>query len=639
MKTYKLIIPIITVVLFLQISVFAQYAPRQDAVWARTVPAGTITMDGVLDEEAWSLADSMEVVYGQDGPLPTSGYRAEFQEDAVTDPTHAVVKFLVTSDNQLWLGFVIPDSSIGGTQDWARWDGILMNIKDKLDPDELSTIPKPVECFYTWWISGFPFASSPIVGGFPVFRGNDLVGNNSDTTRTEDQIAIWDARTVVYGTSNDAERDEKWVVEMRLDLAAMGYDVTQTDGDLIALNFSIWDSDYLFEGDPLKISTTRTHLQNPWSTNGNNALSIYAKPDVDLTAELPVIEPDVIIPNGADFADPVIDGLPDDDVWTGAYTFDLGWDIENLRQNYPGLGKFMSGHYQAEIGGNPRPAVLDPSLSTIKMFFKDNYLYFLADVNDGRVEGSEVYDEIDGVRLTVAHRNDFNDDHFMNFKQLRVNFNGTGVPTAYEYLTTLIDSGKAEFAVSLKGSTTVNNKSDIDKGYYIEMKIDLTGLGYPADLGDKLLFGGVMLADGDSFDDPLSDYGTRSYWFREHDGGPVTAWCVLDTNTRVVGVEEESAVVVPSSIQLYGNYPNPFNPSTTIKFAIPEKGDVNVLIYNAVGEQIRSINLLNRVAGNNEYTFNAENISSGVYFYKVALMNPTSGSNYISKTGKMILLK
>ena len=639
MKTYKLIIPIITVVLFLQISVFAQYAPRQDAVWARTVPAGTITMDGVLDEEAWSQADSMMVVYGQDGPLPTSGYRAEFQEDAVTDPTHAVVKFLVTSDNKLWLGFDIPDSSIGGTQDWARWDGILMNIKDKLDQDELTTMPNPIECFYTYWISGYPFATSPIVGGSPVFRGNALVGNNADTTRTEDQIAIWDARTVVYGTSNDAERDEKWVVEMRLDLSTFGYDVTQTDGDLIALNFSVWDCDYLFEGDPLKINATRTHLQNAWSTNGNNALSIYAKPDVDLTAELPVIEPDVIIPNGADFADPVIDGLPDDNVWAGAYTFNLGWDIENLRQNYPGLGKFMSGHYQAEIGGNPRPAVLDPSSSTIKMFFKDNYLYFLADVNDGRVEGSEVYDEIDGVRLVLAHRNDINDDHVMNFKLLRVNFDGTGVPTAYEYLATLIDSGKAEFAVSLKGSTTVNDKSDIDEGYYVEMKIDLTGLGYPADLGDKLLFGGVMLADGDSFDDPLSDYGTRAYWFREHDTGPITAWCVLDTNTRVVGVEEESAVVVPNTIELLGNYPNPFNPSTKIKFSIPETGDVNIIIYNSVGEQIRSISLVNRTAGSNEYTFNAENIASGVYFYKVALMNPASGSNYISKTGKMILLK
>ena len=65
-----------------------------------------------------------------------------------------------------------------------------------------------------------------------------------------------------------------------------------------------------------------------------------------------------------------------------------------------------------------------------------------------------------------------------------------GVPTAYEYLPTLIDSGKAEFGVALTGATTVNVNTDIDEGYSIEMKIDLTGLGYPADLGDKLIFTG-----------------------------------------------------------------------------------------------------------------------------------------------------
>ncbi|MCK7525774.1 MAG: hypothetical protein MZV64_53275 [Ignavibacteriales bacterium] len=74
--------------------------------------------------------------------MPTSGWRAEFQADAVTDPTHATVKFLVSSDNQLWLAFDIPDSSIGGNATWARFDGILMNLKDKDDLDVVTTIPK-----------------------------------------------------------------------------------------------------------------------------------------------------------------------------------------------------------------------------------------------------------------------------------------------------------------------------------------------------------------------------------------------------------------------------------------------------------------------------------------------------------------
>jgi hypothetical protein len=639
MNKTRSIISIIAIILLTQAVSFAQFAPRQDAVWARTVPAGTITMDGVLDETAWSQAESFEINYGQDGLLPTSGWRAEFQEEAVTDPTHASVKFLVSSDNQLWLAFDIPDSSVGGNGDWARWDGILASIRS-LGDDNMAYA---AEFFYTYWTAGRE-TQDTIVDGGPYFvsgNTNDRFATWGVNIRTPEQIANWDATTVIVGGhSNDAGRDEGWVVEMRLNLDALGYDVTQTAGDVIPYNFSIWDCDYLFEGDISKISTTRTHLQSPWgNANANNALRIYASPDIDLTATLPSIEPDVVLPNGAAFADPIIDGNPNEAVWAGAYAFDLGWDIETLRQNYPGIGKVMSAHYQAAIGGNPLPPILDPSLAHIKLFFKDNYLYLAATIMDGRVQGSEIYDEIDGLRIIIGHRTESNDDHNLIFKQMRVNFDGIiGTATAYEYLTTLLDSGKAEFGVALTGATTVNVNTDIDEGYSIEMKIDLTGLGYPVDLGDKLLFTGVMLADGDSFEDPLSNYGTRSWWFREHDGGPVTTWSVLDPNTPV-GVENEKVTMVPSSIELYGNYPNPFNPSTKIKFAIPETGDVNIIIYNTVGEEVKNINLMNKTAGELDYSFNAKSISSGVYFYKISLNSSASGKNYISNIGKMILLK
>ena len=58
MKTHRLII--LVMVLLLQAVSLAQYAPRQDVMWARTVPAGTITMDGVLNEAAWAQAESIK---------------------------------------------------------------------------------------------------------------------------------------------------------------------------------------------------------------------------------------------------------------------------------------------------------------------------------------------------------------------------------------------------------------------------------------------------------------------------------------------------------------------------------------------------------------------------------------------------
>ncbi|MCU0343714.1 MAG: T9SS type A sorting domain-containing protein [Ignavibacterium sp.] len=631
MKTHRLII--LVMVLLLQAISLAQFAPRQDVMWARTVPAGTITMDGVLNEAAWSQAEAVNMVYGEPGLLPTSGWRPEQNPDAITDPTNATVKFLVSSDNQLWLAFDIPDSSINGSG-WPTWDGILMSIKDKADLDPLSTIAKAAEYFYTFWTAGLP-SELPVVGSYPRFIGK--YGNFNDTTRTPEQRAAWDAKTIINGISNDSLRDESWITEMRIDLASLGYDITDVDGDIIGLNFSIWDSD--FEGDALIKNVTRTHFQSPWgNVNANNVVRVHAKPDVGLTSELPSVDPDVVIPNGATFADPVIDGNPNESVWAGAYSFELGWEIETLRQDYPGAGKFMSAHFQPELSGNPRPPILDPSLATVKMFFKGHYLYVAATIADGRVQGKEVYDQIDGLRVMIGHRTELDAENKMVFKQMRVNFNATGVPTAYEYLPTLIDSGRAQFGMALTGATTVNVNTDIDEGYSIEMKIDLTGLGYPADLGDKLIFTGIMLADGDSFEDPLSNYGTRSWWFRETDGGPITTWSVLDPDTPV-GVEDEISAVVPNSIELYGNYPNPFNPATRIKFAIPESGDVNITIYNTVGEEVRNINLINKNAGELDYSFNALSLSSGVYFYKISLQNSVSGKSYISNVGKMILLK
>jgi len=139
-------------------------------------------------------------------------------------------------------------------------------------------------------------------------------------------------------------------------------------------------------------------------------------------------------------------------------------------------------------------------------------------------------------------------------------------------------------------------------------------------------------------DDPLVNYGTRTWWFRENDGGPATPWAVLDPD-KPVSVEGEQFAVVPNSIELLGNYPNPFNPSTTIQFSIPETGDVNISVFNAIGEEIQSVNLVGRNSGALNYTFNASTLSSGVYFYKVSLNNSTSGKNYISSVGKMILIK
>lgn len=625
---------------------FAQYPNRQDVVWAKMAPAGTITLDGNLNDSAWANASSINVVYGQPGPIPTSAWRPEFQEEVYWDKTNATVKFLVTNDNKLYLGFTIPDSSVGGIGDWARWDGILMSIKDKASNER----PAPaVEYFYTWWYASMNIPNFQIIPGMPP-RFIGRYGTWGDTARTPAQRQAWDAayrlmnpnaltcRDVLPG--NVLENDQGWIVEMKIDLTPLGYNVTTSNGDIIALNFSIWDGDWIWANNPSRVTCARTWFQAPWgNANAINVARIFARPDVTInTTNLPTIAPDAIIPNGSNFPEPVINGNLNETVWSGAYNFNIAFGDSNLRKTYPTVGPLSSGQFQPELGGNPRPPVLDPVTAKVRMFFRGQHLYLGADINDQLLQSRNEYDRMDGVRFILGDRDDIGGDNFMAFRQLRVHLAPNGQGIATEYLAELVDSGFASFGVFLKGNSTVNNNNDIDEGYQVEIKLNLSKLGYPSNLGDKLLFGGVMIMDGDSFDDSLANYGTRTWWFRESDWGPAAAWMVMDPNTPV-SVEPISNAIVPNTLELYGNYPNPFNPNTKIRYSVPSGGNVRIAFYNSIGEMIYSTTFDVTSGGLYEYDFNATNLSSGIYLYRIDFVDNSDTKMVSSRIGKMMLMK
>jgi hypothetical protein len=86
------------------------------------------------------------------------------------------------------------------------------------------------------------------------------------------------------------------------------------------------------------------------------------------------------------------------------------------------------------------------------------------------------------------------------------------------------------------------------------------------------------------------------------------------------------------AFELYQNYPNPFNPSTTIKFNLLQTGYTTIKIYDILGKEIETLLDGKMNAGNHEVHWNAQNLSSGVYFYKLQ-----SGS--MSLTKKLIYQK
>ena len=94
---------------------------------------------------------------------------------------------------------------------------------------------------------------------------------------------------------------------------------------------------------------------------------------------------------------------------------------------------------------------------------------------------------------------------------------------------------------------------------------------------------------------------------------------------------------MPTEFALHENYPNPFNPSTTLRFDLPELSDVNVIIYNMLGQEVKTFNMQNISAGHHSIKWNATNdlgdpVSAGVYLYQLQTKD-------FVKTRKMILLK
>ncbi|MGA3287000.1 MAG: T9SS type A sorting domain-containing protein [Bacteroidota bacterium] len=101
------------------------------------------------------------------------------------------------------------------------------------------------------------------------------------------------------------------------------------------------------------------------------------------------------------------------------------------------------------------------------------------------------------------------------------------------------------------------------------------------------------------------------------------------------GVDSKGSGIV-KQFSLGNSYPNPFNPSTTIEFGLPEQSKVTLSVFNILGQKVLELRT-DYAAGNQSYNFDASKLSSGVYIYS---MNATgvSGKNFV-QSKKMILLK
>lgn len=101
-------------------------------------------------------------------------------------------------------------------------------------------------------------------------------------------------------------------------------------------------------------------------------------------------------------------------------------------------------------------------------------------------------------------------------------------------------------------------------------------------------------------------------------------------NGKITSQTEED--ILPGKYKLFANYPNPFNPGTDISYQLSESGYVTIKIFNSIGEEVASLVNEYRNTGIHTVNFKGDNLTSGVYYYRISV-------NEFTDTKKMILLK
>ena len=100
---------------------------------------------------------------------------------------------------------------------------------------------------------------------------------------------------------------------------------------------------------------------------------------------------------------------------------------------------------------------------------------------------------------------------------------------------------------------------------------------------------------------------------------------------KPIGIQNISGEI-PGEFSLLQNYPNPFNPATKIRFSIPKSSNVKLVVYDMLGREAALLVNEQLSPGTYEYEFNASELTSGTYFYRLQ-------SEDFSEIKKMILVK
>jgi hypothetical protein len=263
--------------------------------------------------------------------------------------------------------------------------------------------------------------------------------------------------------------------------------------------------------------------------------------------------------------------------------------------------------------------------------FKNGLVFdIFGDIN---VDGSgEPWDHLDGW----AYRVDDTGPDDSTFILANWNFSGVdglegGVTNATCTVPFPIGTFTSTIPVELTSFSAIVNENQIKLVWNTATELNNFGFEIQRSI-DKEAWSNIGFVNGSGtstssndytfLDDNISNAVAYSYRLKQvdHDG----SFEFSKTIEVVIGA--------PADYKLDQNFPNPFNPSTLISFTLPEEGMTRLTIFNSLGQEVKNLVNENLEAGYHQFNFNAVNLTSGVYYYKLE-------SGDFVKINKMMLLK
>ena len=282
----------------------------------------------------------------------------------------------------------------------------------------------------------------------------------------------------------------------------------------------------------------------------------------------------------------------------------------------------------------------------ITMIIDDKYLYISADVDDDDINTVTTYQTWQGDALEfylgLYDLRTMNAWHGKNFSNangdVRIGWNTLGQMTTdgssvkawpgvtYALYQKLFGASGyiIEARITLDSLAVGNKFATVTNGLLFPLKIDCNDIDPVVD-HDVARSQILQVGTNDAFSGAGKKTDLDQEWVRPH------TWGVAEVIGGPTGVAA-NPTVNPYEYKLFDNYPNPFNPSTTVQYTLKVAGTTTLRVFNLLGQEVAVLVNESQPAGPHSITFNANRLSSGVYFYTIE-----SGSFRQSK--KMMLLK